>query len=185
VRLLFCHAPPQHLLLATGAERMLRRWAPWADLQCPLLCSFSPLPHHFILPLSASQTSIFPRYLAYSKSSSQTYLPHCHFNKLASYTCSSNLFIWPPQILPFSTALSPPPSSVMLALNAGTVIAAPAPTGVSTISSHPVPFCLSLVGLTLFSALLLLVLGVTLGKSLLQDAVEAKSPHGFTEQQLD
>lgn len=86
---------------------MLRRQAPWSDLQCSLLCSFSSLPHHFSLPFSASQTSIFPRYLAYGKSSSQTYLPHCHFNKLVSYTCSSNLFIWPPQILLFKHSSIP------------------------------------------------------------------------------
>lgn len=59
------------------------------------------LSHITSVYLSASQTSIFPRYLAYSKSSSQTYLAHCQFNKLDSYNCSSNLFIWPPQILPF------------------------------------------------------------------------------------
>lgn len=45
--------------------------------------------------------SNFPRYLALGKSSSQTHLPHCHFNKLASYTC------WPPQILPFKHSSIP------------------------------------------------------------------------------
>lgn len=74
----------------------------------------------------------------------------------------------------------------MLVLKAGTVISAPLPDGVFTPSSYPIAFCLSLVGLTLFSTLLLLIRGVTLGNSLLQDVVEAKSPpHGFIKQQLD
>ena len=73
----------------------------------------------------------------------------------------------------------------MLVPKAGTVILAPVPAGVFTPSSYPVAFRSSLVGLTLFSALLLLVHGVTLGNSLLQDVVEAKSPRGFIKQQLD
>lgn len=59
------------------------------------------------------------------------------------------------------------------------------PAGVFTPSFHPVALCSSLVGLTLFSALLVLVHGVTLGNFLLQDVVEAESPCGFIKQQLD
>lgn len=83
----YFQVPPQHLVWATGTARMLRRQAPQADLECLLLCSFSSLLHHCIF--CASQTSIIPRYLAYSKSSSQTYLPHCHFNKPIFHTVTS------------------------------------------------------------------------------------------------
>lgn len=175
----YAHAPPQHLLLATAAAGMLRRQEPWSDLQSPL-CSFFSLPHHFSLPLSASQPFILPRYSAYGKSSFHTYLPHCH-SKLASYTCSSNLSIWPSQILLFKCSST-----------------------LSTLFCHAcaegwdsnTPQFLLVFSL-LLSILLPLLTGwahslqrsasacVMLGNSMMQDVMEPGSPHGFMKQQLD
>lgn len=79
--------------------------------------------------------------------------------------------------------LFPSPSPVMLVLKAGPGTSILIPAGVFTPLSHPVTFCLSLVGLTLFSALLLLGCSGTLGDFLLCSIMEARSPHGFIKQQ--
>lgn len=71
----------------------------------PLFLSLSP-PSLPSTPLHFSNFH-FPQIFSICKSSSQTYLPHCHFNKLASYTCSSNPFTWTPQILPFKHSSIP------------------------------------------------------------------------------
>lgn len=76
-----------------------------------------------------------------------------------------------------------PPSSEMLVLKTGSVPPIPIPAGVFTPLSHPGTFCLSVVGLTLFSALPLPVCGGTLGNLLLHHVLEAGSPHGLIKQQ--
>lgn len=124
-----------------------------------------------------------PRYLAYGGSSLGPLFLTVTLTSFVFYTSLLTSSSCHHRSYPSSTALFPPPSFVMLVLRAGTVTLAPVHAGISNPCAHLLAFCLSLVGLTLFSPLL--VPGVMLWNSLLQDIVEAESPFWFTEQQLD